>query len=87
MQGASCIYHDPVHAGCATADAAAKSLQHAKLLTGCCWLQYSLWLDQHSMAEALAQIRTSLEACRAAASGKPGFQDVYPLMLQLCSPG
>ena len=47
--------------------------------------QYSLWLDQHGMGEALAQIKGSLEACRPAASDKPGFEAAYPLMLQLCS--
>ena len=47
-------------------------------------LQYSLWLDQHSMEEALRYIRTALEACEADARDEPGFDDVYPLMLQLC---
>ncbi|CAL8469379.1 g8920 [Coccomyxa elongata] len=48
--------------------------------------QYSMWLDQHSMEEALKFIRTALEACAPAARDQPGFDDVYPLMLKLCSP-
>lgn len=47
-------------------------------------LQYSMWLDQHSMEEALKFIRTALEACAPAARGEPGFDDVYPLMQKLC---
>jgi hypothetical protein len=47
--------------------------------------QYSLWLDQHSMAEALKFIRSALEACAPAARGEPGFGDVYPLMLEVCA--
>ena len=46
---------------------------------------YSLWLDQHSMAEALKFIRTALEACAPAARDEPGFGDVYPLMLDICA--
>lgn len=48
-------------------------------------MQYSLWLDQHSMEEALKFIRTALEACAPAARGDPGFDEIYPLMLDLCT--
>lgn len=56
-------------------------------LTGWHGAQYSLWLDQHSMEEALKFIRTALEACEPAARGEPGFDKVYPLMLRLCTQG
>ncbi len=46
-------------------------------------LQYSMWLDQHSMEEALRFIRSALEACASAAEKEPGFSDVYPFMLRL----
>lgn len=46
-------------------------------------LQYSMWLDQHSMEEALRFIRSALEACAPAAEKEPGFSDIYPFMLQL----
>ncbi len=49
-------------------------------------MQYSMWLDQHSMEEALKFIRTALEACAPAAADQPGFDDVHLLMLKLCSP-
>ena len=48
-------------------------------------MQYSLWLDQHSMAEALEQIRGALDACAPAATGQPGFDEVFPLMQRLAS--
>lgn len=47
--------------------------------------QYSLWLDQHSMPEALEQIRGALDACAPAARGQPEFEAVFPLMLQIAS--
>ncbi|EIE21637.1 hypothetical protein COCSUDRAFT_30131 [Coccomyxa subellipsoidea C-169] len=47
--------------------------------------QYSMWLDQHSMEEALKFIRTAVEACAPAAREQPGFDDVYPVMLNLCT--
>ena len=50
-------------------------------------LQYSMWLDQHSMEEALRFIRSALEACASAAEKEPGFSDVYPFMLQLAKGG
>ena len=46
-------------------------------------LQYSMWLDQHSMEEALKFVRSALEACAPAAEKEPGFSEVYPFMLQL----
>ena len=58
---------------------------HALTLLGACAAsQYSLWLDQHSMAEALRFIRTALEAFAPAAREEAGFGDVYPIMLDLC---
>ena len=48
-------------------------------------VQYSMWLDQHSMEEALKFIRTAVEACAPAAREQPGFDDVYPVMLNLCT--
>ena len=52
-------------------------------LTVCSHIQYSMWLDQHSMEEALRFIRSALEACAPAAEKEPGFSDVYPFMLQI----
>lgn len=46
-------------------------------------VQYSMWLDQHSMEEALRFIRSALEACAAAAEKEAGFSEVYPVMLQI----
>lgn len=37
------------------------------------------------MEEALKFIRTALEACAPAARGDPGFDEIYPLMLDLCT--
>jgi hypothetical protein len=48
--------------------------------------QYSLWLDQHSPEEAAKYVRSALEACAPAVRGEPGFDELYPLMLRLCSP-
>ncbi len=48
--------------------------------------QYSLWLDQHSPEEAAKYVRAALEACAPAVRGEPGFDELYPLMLRLCSP-
>ncbi len=49
-------------------------------------MQYSLWLDQHGPEEVAKYVRSALEACAPAARGQAGFDDVYPLMLRLCSP-
>ena len=49
-----------------------------------CALQYSLWLDQHSMADALKYIKAALEACAPAAKSEAGYEDIYPLMYKLC---
>ena len=57
-------------------------MQHPHAL---CCVQYSLWLDQHSMAEALDQIRGALDACAEAARGKAGFDEVFPLMRSLAT--
>ncbi len=46
-------------------------------------VQYSMWLDQHNMEEALRFIRSALEACAAAAEKEAGFNEVYPVMLQI----
>ena len=51
------------------------------------YVQYSMWLDQHSMEEALRFIRSALEACASAAEKEPGFSNVYPFMLQLSKGG
>ena len=59
------------------------SLLISAVLTADLSLQYSMWLDQHSMEEALKFIRSALEACAAAAEKEPGFSEVYPFMLQL----
>eukprot|EP00803_Ostreobium_quekettii_P000257 evm.model.scf_3361.1 EVM.evm.TU.scf_3361.1 scf_3361:10289-10660(+) len=47
--------------------------------------QYSHWLDQHSMEDAVKGLQASLEACRTSAKGQPGFEAIYPVMLELCS--
>jgi len=31
-------------------------------------------------------VRAALEACAPAVRGEPGFDELYPLMLRLCSP-
>ena len=59
------------------------SLMISAVLTADWLLQYSMWLDQHSMEEALKFIRSALEACAAVAEKEPGFSEVYPFMLQL----
>ncbi|PSC76466.1 conserved oligomeric Golgi complex subunit 5 [Micractinium conductrix] len=47
--------------------------------------QYSLWLDNHSQAEALKFIRTALEACAARARGAPGADELLPLLRRLAA--
>ncbi|CAK0784167.1 hypothetical protein CVIRNUC_007370 [Coccomyxa viridis] len=59
------------------------ALQSPHIRSGFTPAQYSMWLDQHSMEEALKFIRSALEACAAAAEKEPGFSEVYPFMLQL----
>lgn len=48
-------------------------------------VQYSLWLDNHSQAEALKFIRTALEACAARARGAPGADELLPLLRRLAA--
>lgn len=47
-------------------------------------VQYSLWLDQHSMPEVLRYIKSALEACAAAAKEEAGGPDICGVMMQLC---
>ena len=54
-------------------------------LDACTASQYSLWLDQHSMTEALKFNCSALEACASAVREEPGFGDMYQLMITLCS--
>lgn len=46
--------------------------------------QYSVWLDQHDMGEVVAGVRKALRACKKAAEGQPGFDEVYGLMASIC---
>ncbi len=64
-------------------DLAPGSQAHTRTVSG---VQYSLWLDQHGPEEVAKYVRSALEACAPAARGQAGFDDVYPLMLRLCSP-
>lgn len=50
------------------------------------WVQYSAWLDLHSPEEVLKGIKSALEGSAAKAKEQPGFDEVYPLMIQLCTP-
>lgn len=49
-------------------------------------LQYSLWLDQHTTAEALEQIKGALDACAPAARDQPGLDETLACMQQILSP-
>lgn len=47
--------------------------------------QYSHWIDQQSIEGVVMGIQACLEACQSKAKDQKGFQEVYPVMLELCS--
>ncbi|GMH36010.1 hypothetical protein BSKO_03878 [Bryopsis sp. KO-2023] len=52
--------------------------------TGLSPSQYSLWLDTHSAEEAVTGVKTALEACPTKAKSHPNFEQVFPVMMELC---
>ncbi len=55
-------------------------------LTGICGcLQYSLWLDQHSMSEALKFIKGALSATAAKVDQDDACKELVGVMTQICS--
>ena len=48
--------------------------------------QYSLWLDEHTPAEAAAFVRKAVEACAGRAAGQPGADALLPLLRALLAP-
>lgn len=61
-------------------------LQYCSILLNTQWLvQYSLWLDQHSMDDALKFIRGALNAAAAKVDQDEDCKELMRAMTHICS--